>query len=236
MNVNQNEPRIILKDESGRFSKHIKLGENFISQMNNMSENLNILLKESEELNHGIRSLDLKLNSILVNKIIYYYQGIEFTADGDLKQSIVSVSNFINVLENISDALCSLIYDFSSNRESGDPEVIHDHIIFLSTIYKRLHSLKSFKSLLSTRQYEMIENQFQQCFLMFNNLIDNAIRKNKWDSIVDFICILLGMEAQPCPSGYDIYYLQNCRLALEEIDENKNVLEIKTVKKINKCK
>lgn len=213
---NQNEPRIILKNERGQFLKHIKLGKNFLSQIDNMSENLDGLLKHNKELNLSLCSLNWKINSILVNKIIFYYQGIEFTTDNDLKQTPSSVSNFMNVLESISDVLCSLIYDFSTKRESGDPKVIHDHIIFLFSIYKKLKSLKSFSLLLSEKQYEMIERQFQQCLLRFNDLIDNAIKHKPWDSICDFISILLGMELQTCPPAYDTDYLRSCRLEFEE--------------------
>lgn len=234
MNINQSEPRIILKNESGKFLKHIKLGKNFLSQIDNMSEKLDILLKHNKELNLSLYSLSWKINSILVNKIIFYYQGIEFTTDNDLKQTPSSVSNFMKVLESISDALYSLVYDFLTNRESGDPKVIHDHIIFLYSIYEKLNSLKSFRSLLFTKQYEMIESQFQQCFFRFNDLIDNAIKKNQWDSISDFISILLGMEVPSCSSAYDTDYLRSCRLEFEEDDETKNVLTSGAVEKIIK--
>lgn len=82
----------------------------------------------------------------------------------------------MKVFESISDALYSFIYDFSTNRESGDPKVIHDHIIFLLSIYKKLKSLKSFSLLLSENSV-MIERQFQQCLLRYNDLIENAIKK-----------------------------------------------------------
>lgn len=65
--------------------KHIKLGENFLSKIDNMSENLDGLLKHNKELNLSLCSLNWKINFILVNKIIFYYQGIEFTTDNELK-------------------------------------------------------------------------------------------------------------------------------------------------------
>ncbi len=230
MNTSQNEPRIILKNEKGQFLKHIKLGKNFLFQIDEMSVDLNNLLNQSNELNQAICLLNWKINSLLANKILFYYQGIEFTRD-DIKQSPNSISNFISVIENINSTLCSLIYDFSSNRESGDPKVIHDHIIFLVTIYKKLYSIKSFKSLLSVKQQEMVETQFQKCFSMFNNLIDNAILNNRWSGIFDFICILFDMGELNYSSNYNTAYLQNCRFDFENLSEN--IKKTQTVKRIN---
>lgn len=57
------------------------------------------------------------------------------------------------------------------------------------------------------------------------------LKKNHWDSIYDFISILLGMEVQVCPPAYDINYLKTCRLEFEEYCQSKNVLTSGTVEK-----
>lgn len=135
---------IILCRKDGRFTKQIKLGDNFMSDINKMANDIFQVNERCLALNRQVTSLNWKINSILANRIQYNLKGINFN-DSSEKISSISANNFARVIETISDGLFALIDDFNNQRASGDPKVIKDHIIMLSLIYQKLKKISFLK-------------------------------------------------------------------------------------------
>jgi len=181
---------IILCRKDGRFTKQIKLGDNFMSDINKMANDIFQVNERCLALNRQVTSLNWKINSILANRIQYNLKGINFN-DSSEKISSISANNFARVIETISDGLFALIDDFNNQRASGDPKVIKDHIIMLSLIYQKLKKNKFFKIIVTTEQEEMIEAQFSECVMLFNLSLNQAISQNNWNLAYNMCSVFL---------------------------------------------
>jgi|GEM_PF-6311481 len=69
---------IILCRKDGRFTKQIKLGDNFMSDINKMANDIFQVNERCLALNRQVTSLNWKINSILANRIQYNLKGINF--------------------------------------------------------------------------------------------------------------------------------------------------------------
>lgn len=212
----QYEPIILCRNENGRFVKQIKIGNNFLSSINQMSNEIFQAKENTILLKSELTSLNWKINSMVSNKIQFNLKGINFK-DSVEKISSVQANNFVKVIENISEGLYSLIDDFQFHRESGDPQVYKDHIIMLTVIYQKLKNNKFFKTLVTEGQKEMIENQFIDCFSLFNESLDNAILQNKWQSAYNMVSAFFGKCYCYEPiNKLPNYYLKSCKLDVVE--------------------
>ena len=220
---------IILCRKDGRFTKQIKLGDNFMSDINKMANDIFQVNDRCLALNRQVTSLNWKINSILANRIQYNLKGINFN-DSSEKISSISANNFARVIETISDGLFALIDDFNNQRASGDPKVIKDHIIMLSLIYQKLKKNKFFKIIVTAEQEEMIEAQFSECIMLFNLSLNQAISQNNWNLAYNMCSAFFGGCYGYAPLPYFANdYFRNCMIDFEElkpIDHNNNYLHI----------
>jgi len=222
------EAIILCRNDIGRFAKQIKLGENFLSDINKMAADIFQANENYVALSNQLNSLNWKINSMVSNRIQYNLKGINFT-DSSEKISSISANNFAKVIENISEGLYALINDFECHRESGDPKVIKDHIIMLLLIYQKLKKNKFFKVIVTEAQREMIESQFIDCISLFNMSLHNAISQNNWNFAYNMISAFFGgcywyKPINSLPNSY----LQSCLFDFEpqnKIEDNKAYLK-----------
>ncbi|BDC93375.1 hypothetical protein [Treponema bryantii] len=173
------EPIVLHRNEKGRFVEQIKLGKNFLTDINQMAKDIFETKANMIYLKTELTSLNWKINSMITNKIQFNLNGCNLN-DFTKKINSVEANNFVKVIENISQGLYALINDFNNHRESGDPRVIRDHIVMLSVIYQKFKNNSFFKLVITKKQEEMIENQFIDCISLFNQSIDNGIKQKNW--------------------------------------------------------
>lgn len=208
---------IILCRNNGRFSKQIKLGDNFISDINKMTEEIFQIKSNYENQSYQLTSLNWKINSLISNKIQFNFKGIKMS-DTDEKISSVSANNIVKVIENISEGLYALIDDFTFHRESGDPKVIKDHITLLLVLYQKLKTTKFFNRIITKEQIDMVETQFCDCISSFNISLDKAIQQNNWNFIYNMTSAFFGgcYGYEPI-SSLPTDYLAKCKLDVAEV-------------------
>lgn len=205
---------ILCRNENGKFSKQIKLDEKFLKNLNAMNLSLDSLICKAGNFEEELNYLNYKINSIITNKILFCYAGIEFQ-NGDIKDSELSRWNISGVLENINVGLFSLINDIKHNRVSGDPEVFYNHIVLLILIYERLKENKSFKKFIAEEQLMMIENRFSDCIILFNKIIEDAIHFSNWSWIYNFCSFFMECyDYIPISENYN--NLRNCVIGYKE--------------------
>ena len=211
------EPVVLCRNENGRFIKQIKLGDNFLSDINQMSKDIFETKANMFYLKAELTSLNWKINSMITNKIQFNLKGCNLN-DSIKKINSVEANNFVKVIENISQSLYALISDFNYHRESGDPRVIKDHIIMLTVIYQKFKNNNFFKIVITKEQEEMIENQFIDCMSLFNQSIDNAITQKNWRFTVNMASAFFGgcYLYEPIDSIPD-YELKSCKLDFKTI-------------------
>lgn len=249
--VKEYEAIILCKNENGKFRKQIKLGENFVNDVNNLSNELLILERNNQNLTEQIDTLNYKINSLIANKIFFNLKGIKFNNESE-KISSVSADNFLRVAENLSEGIYSLLFDLQNNRQSGDPKAWKDSILFLITIFQRLKSSKFYSTLITKGQNLMLENQFSECIRLFTEKINKAIKNNndwlyQYNPISCFFGLLMGYKID----HPDNNYLRECLIDYQEIElkiENKpkvrvnkqklqaNMLDNKPKVRVNKQK
>lgn len=210
------EAIILCRNENGKFRKQIKLGENFVNDVNNLSNELLILERNNLNLTEQIDTLNYKINSLIANKIFFNLKGIKFNNESE-NISSVSADNFLRVAENLSEGVYSLLFDLQNNRQSGDPKAWKDSILFLITIFQRLKSSKFYSTLITKEQNLMLENQFSECIRLFTDKINKAIiNNNNWlfqyNPISCFFGLLMGYKID----HPDNDYLRECLIDFTE--------------------
>ncbi|MCQ2578052.1 MAG: hypothetical protein MJ176_05930 [Treponema sp.] len=225
--VKEFEAVIIKKHKNGKICKQIKLGDNFLNDINNLSREVLYFQQNQLLLSEKVDMLNYKINSLVANKIIFNLNGIKFTNESE-KISSVQATNFSRVAENISEGIYALIFDLKNNNQSGDPQVWKDSISFLLTIYQQLKDSKFFSTLITEDQKIMLENQFVECIELFNKKINDAIKgNNEWLSTYNPISCFFGMMM-----GYEIdhpgnEYLRQCLFDFKELPEQQKQIVVK---------
>lgn len=225
--VKEFEAVIIQRRQNGRICKQIKLGDNFINDIQQLSSELNIIQQTQMLLSDQIDILNFKINSLIANKIFFNLCGIKFTDESE-KISSVQATSFSRVAENISEGIYSLILDLKNNRQSGDPQAWKDSIYFLITVYQKLKKSKFFSYLITEEQNIMLENQFVECISLFNERIEDAIKNNNswlfhYNPISCFFGMLMGYEIDHPNNDY----LRQCLFDFEELPEQKKRIVVK---------
>lgn len=182
---------ILFRDDNGRYSKQIKLGEEFVSEMNEMASSVSWLGLQVQKSQYESKLLNWKINSLITNRITFSCKGVDLSKSID-DMTIGEISNCVHIVEGISDGLYALIDDFKAMRESGDPKVIRDHIMFLLAVYQEVKHSDFFGSIISTLQQDMVESQFFDCIKLFDSAIQRAIDQNSWSARYNLISAFFG--------------------------------------------
>lgn len=221
--VKKFEAVIIKKHQNGKICKQIKLGDNFITDINNLGNELSVIQKNQLLLSDQINNLNYKINSLTANKIFFNLKGIEFTNESE-QISPVQATSFSRVAENLSEGIYSLLYDLKNNRESGDPQAWKDSILFLITIFQKLKKSKYYSKLITKEQNIMLENQIIECVTLFNEKINAAINNNnswlyQYAPISCFFGMIMGYKIDHPNNDY----LRQCLFDFEECIEPKKI-------------
>lgn len=228
------EAIILCRRKDGRFRKQIKLGENFVNDINNLNNELLILEQKNQLITEQIETLNYKINSIIANKLFFNLKGINFNNESE-KITSISAGNFTRIAETLSEGVFSILFDLQNNRQSGDPKAWRDSILFLLTIFQRLKTSKFYAKLITKEQNLMLENQFAECISLFTKKINNAIANNnnwlyQYDPISCFFGMLMGYTVEhPCND-----YLRECLIDYKEEEITQKVIVNKSKIKISK--
>lgn len=221
--VKEFETVIIQKHQNGRICRQIKLGDNFINDINNLSNKLSFLQQNQLLLSEQVDTLNYKINSLIANKIIFNLNGIQFSNENERISSIQATS-FCRTAENISEGIYSLLFDLKTNRQSGDPKAWKDSIAFLITTLQTLKKSKFYSQLITENQDIMLENQFFECIFLFNEKINNTIRNNNnWLFQYNPVSCFFGMMGYETDHP-DNDYLRQCLLDFEELSGQKKII------------
>lgn len=213
----------IHRGKDGKYLRQIKLGERFISEMNEMREMIFRTWEANIDLCLQIYALNEKLNTIFIDKVFYNMKGIDFCKWGEYPNELTRTS-ISKVMENINVFLYCIIYDCEHNMLGCMPQVLHDHIIFFMTVYRELKSNKWIKEILSEEQIKIIDGRFCKCMELFNNMIDSIITSNTISFLGSMIARLLFSESfQP-----SLYFINNNELERYKLDFVSNEQPIKS--------
>lgn len=212
--IEEFESIILCRNDKGRFVRQIKLGNKFLSDINQMSNAIFQIKNDYISLENQLNLLNWKINSLISTRILYNYKGINFPKQNE-EMSYMSKNYFSKVIENINESLYALLTDFHNDRIAGGPGIIHDHIVFLLCFYEKLKSREIFKSIVSQEQQEMIEALFIECIELFNK----RLSYKKWEETIAFAVSvffqLLGKSYEYEPSNTSPYELENCKFDYE---------------------
>ncbi|WP_157703189.1 hypothetical protein [Alkalispirochaeta alkalica] len=214
------EAVIMKRSDDGKFIKQIKLGDSFLSDIKDMSSSIAWLVNQNNKTTMEIKEINWKINSLLSNRIMFNCKGLDFNKlNGELTNKEIDTAT--RVIEGISDGLYALIDDFNKHRESGDPKVFYDHIVFLIAIYIKIKNSHNIDRILTIAQIEMLDFQFSECITLFNQSISNAISQNNWNYNYNMASAFFGGCYGYMSIQYDNNYLRRC--LIEYSEESKEI-------------
>ena len=212
--IEEFESIILCRNDKGRFVKQIKLGNKFLSDINQMSNAIFQIKNDYISLENQLNLLNWKINSLISTRILYNYKGISFPKQNE-EMSYMSKNYFSKVIENINESLYALLTDFYNNKIVVHPRIIHDHIIYLLCFYQKLKISKDFKSIVSYEQKEMVEAQFIECINSFNKILSDKIFEDNLDFVIGMFSELLGKSYNYKPQDIPHCELKDCQLDYE---------------------
>lgn len=194
---------------NGKFYKQIKLGDSLISQLTDITYEIDWLKNLSCALNYRIDVLTYKINSLLSEELKFSILGLTDSNTANVE------ANLRQCFTKLNTALASYIYDFENNMVSGDPAVWHDQLLFLNAIYLRIKNIDKICHTASNRQYAEIEEKIKNAMFLFNKSIDSL----SWNQCFNqaLICQTFGFNWQSF--GYALEtFLENWELKKLKFD------------------